>query len=186
LVPQPDSFDVTRRTAYLVLLLAAFAVVLPQLAVPLLAPPGTLRAPVDTSFSAPVTWPYAFGAAVCHQRPDRSFALGGNQLPVCERCLAIEFGMLAAFGAAVALEPRGGFVESLGAFLPRRLRSRTGVLAVGLALMLPMVLDGGLQLVTVYVSAAPQRVVTGFLYGIGQAGIVIGISAWFLARRAKA
>lgn len=176
----------TRRTAYLVLLLAAFVVVLPQLAVPFLAPPGTLRAPVESSLSAPATWPYAFGAAVCHQRPDRSLVLDGNQIPVCERCLAIEFGMTAAFGASVALAPSGGFVDSLGAFLPRRLRSRAGVLAVGLALTLPMVLDGGLQIVTVYVSAAPQRVATGFLYGIGQAAVIIGISAWFLARRAKA
>ena len=51
--------------------------------------------------------------------------------------------------------------------------------------MLPMVLDGGLQLVTAYVSATPQRVVTGFLYGIGQAGIVIGIAAWLVARRSE-
>lgn len=175
-----------RRTVWILLLAAALAVILLQFAAPLAMPAGTIRAPVAASLDEPATWPYAVGAAVCHQRPDRSFALGGNQLPVCERCLAIEFGMLAAFGAAVALGPRGGFVESLGAFLPRRLRSRAGVLAVGFALMLPMVLDGGLQLVRVYVSATPQRVVTGFLYGIGQAGIVIGISAWLLVRWAKA
>ena len=176
----------TRRTAYLVLLFASLAVVLPQLAVPLLAPPGTLHAPVASSLSAPATWPYAFGGAVCHQRPDRSFALAGNQLPVCERCLAIELGMVAAFGAAVALAPVSGFVDSLGAFLPRRLRSRAGVLVVGLALMLPMAFDGGLQLATSYVSATPQRVASGLLYGIGQAGLVIGVVAWLLARWAKA
>ena len=93
--------------------------------------------------------------------------------------------MAAAFALAVLVVPRGGFVASLSAFLPERLRSTAGVLAVGLLLMLPMVLDGGLQLVTAYVSATPQRIVTGFLYGIGQAGIVIGTAAWLVARRSE-
>ena len=171
-----------RLTVWLLLLMAALAVVLPQFAVPLLLPAGTLRAPVPASLNEPATWPYAFGAAVCHQRPDRSFALEGNQLPVCERCLAIELGMAAALAAAVLVAPRGGFVASLSAFLPERFRTLTGVLAVGLLLMFPMVLDGGLQLATAYVSATPQRVATGFLYGIGQAGIVIGCAAWLAAR----
>lgn len=175
-----------RRTVWLLLVLAALAVIVPQFAVPLAVPAGTLRAPIAASLDEPATWPYAFGAHVCHQRPDRSFALDGNQLPVCERCLAIELGMAAAFAAAVLVAPRGGFFASLSAFLPRVLRSPAGVLAAGLVLLLPMVLDGGLQLATAYVSATPQRVATGFLYGIGQAGIVIGIAAWLLATGAKA
>ncbi|MEN6342698.1 MAG: DUF2085 domain-containing protein [Methanospirillum sp.] len=141
---------------------------------------------MPTSLVEPATWPYAFGALVCHQWPDRSFALVGNQLPVCERCLAVELGMTAAFGAAVVVRPPSGFFPSLGAFLPRRFRSPSSVLAVGLGLMFPMVLDGGLQIVTAYVSATPQRVATGFLYGIGQAGIVIGLVAFALALRPDA
>lgn len=171
-----------RRTAWLLLLVAALAVILPQLAVPLLLPPGTVQVPVTASLDEPTTWPYAFGAGVCHQRPDRSFVLAGNQLPVCERCLAIELGMAAAFAAAVVVAPRGSFVASLSSFLPGRLRSAVGVLAVGLVLVLPMVVDGALQLVTAYVSATPQRVTTGLLYGIGQAGVVIGCVAWLSVR----
>jgi uncharacterized membrane protein len=136
---------------------------------------------VTASPGEPATWPYAFGALVCHQRPDRSFSLAGNQLPVCERCLAIELGMAAACAGAVLVAPHWGFFASFSAFLPVRLRSTAGALAVGLLLMLPMVLDGGLQLVTVYVSATPQRVLTGFLYGIGQAGILIGTATWLVA-----
>jgi uncharacterized membrane protein len=170
------------RSFWVLLLLAALAVILPQVAVPIAAPAGTLSVPVAASLGEPATWPYALGMLVCHQRADRSFALDGNQLPVCERCLAIELGMAAAFAAAVIVGPRGGFVASLSTFLPGRLRSTAGVLAVGLALMLPMVLDGGLQLVTAYVSATPQRVATGFLYGIGQAAIVIGVAAWLMRR----
>jgi uncharacterized membrane protein len=173
------------RAIWALLFLAALAVVLPQVVVPLALPPGTVRTPVAASLGEPTAWPYAFGALVCHQRPDRSFSLAGNQLPVCERCLAIELGMAAAFAAAVLVAPRGGFVTALSVFLPERLRSTAGVLAVGLVLMLPLALDGGLQLATAYVSATPQRVVTGFLYGIGQAGIVIGAAAWLLTRQSE-
>ncbi len=169
-----------RRATWVLLFLAALAVVLPQVVVPLVLPPGSVHVPVAPSPGEPATWPYAFGALVCHQLPDRSFAIAENQLPVCERCLAIELGMAAALAAAVLVAPRGGFVAALSAFLPGRLRSRAGVLAIGIALVLPMVLDGGLQLATTYVSDTPQRLLTGFLYGVGQAGVVIGLAAWLL------
>lgn len=154
----------------------------PQLLVPLALPAGTVHTPTAAMLSEPTTWPYAFGGSFCHQRPDRSFSLAGNQLPVCVRCLAIELGVMAGLCAAVAVRPRGGFFTALGAFLPLRLRSRAGVLAVGLALMLPMSIDGSLQLVSPYLSATPQRLVTGLLFGIGYAGIVIGATAWHLQR----
>lgn len=171
-----------RRRVWILFFLAALAVILPQIVVPLAMPAGTLHMPVAFSLEEPATWPYAFGTLVCHQRPDRSFALAGNQLPVCERCLAIELGMAAAFAATLLVAPRGGFFTSLSAFLPGRFRSAAGVLTVGLVLMLPMAVDGWLQLVTVYVSATPQRIGTGFLYGLGQAGIIIGIVAWLVLR----
>lgn len=167
-----------QRAPWVLLLLAALLVIVPQFLVPLVEPAGTLHAPVTVSLERPATWPYAFGVMVCHQRPDRSFFIRENQFPVCERCLAIEVGMTLAFGAAVLVSPPPGFFASLGTFLPRRLRGRAGVLAVGIALMLPMVLDGGLQIVTPYVSTTPARVLTGLLYGVGQGGLVIGIVAW--------
>lgn len=40
---------------------------------------------------------YLAGAAVCHQRPDRSFHPWGVQMPVCARCLGVYAG--AAVGA---------------------------------------------------------------------------------------
>lgn len=164
-----------QRASWVLLLLTALLVIVPQFLVPLAEPPGTLHVPDAVSLDRPDTWPYAFGARVCHQRSDRSFFIRENQLPVCERCLAIELGMTLAFGAAVVVSPPPGFFASLGPFLPRRLRGRMGVLVVGIALMLPMVLDGGLQLTTPYVSTTPVRVLTGFLYGIGQGGLVIGL-----------
>jgi len=181
----PTVLDVIKdgRIIWIGLLLVSLIVVTPQFLVPLALPAGTVHLHTLGTPGEPTVWPYtlpyAFGARFCHQRPDRSFTLNGNQLPVCERCLAIELGIVAALCAAVAVRPRGGFFSPLGAFLPSRLRSPPAVLTVGLALMLPMVLDGSLQLVTTYVSAMPQRLVTGFLFGIGYAGIVIGIVAMF-------
>jgi uncharacterized membrane protein len=41
---------------------------------------------------------YAVGSIICHQLPERSFHIGGVQLPVCARCLGIYAG-----AAAIAL-----------------------------------------------------------------------------------
>jgi len=43
---------------------------------------------------------YWLGAMVCHQRPDRSFHLGGGQLPVCARCMGLYLS--AALGVVYA------------------------------------------------------------------------------------
>lgn len=34
------------------------------------------------------------GSAFCHQIPDRSYALGDLQMPLCARCIALQFGFL--------------------------------------------------------------------------------------------
>jgi len=36
---------------------------------------------------------YSAGALVCHQLPERSFALAGRQLPVCARCSGLYIGI---------------------------------------------------------------------------------------------
>ncbi len=64
--------------------------------------------------AAPTDVVYPLAAAVCHQQPERSFALRGVQLPVCARCaglyvsgalgaLAAWFGRRRAPGSARAL-----------------------------------------------------------------------------------
>lgn len=47
---------------------------------------------------------YAFGALVCHQRPDRSFHVAGVQLPVCARCTGLYLS--AAIGVVFACARR--------------------------------------------------------------------------------
>jgi uncharacterized membrane protein len=63
---------------------------------------------------------YAFGALVCHQRPERSFYMGLAQLPVCARCYGIYLG--AAFGALGVVMLGSAYRAAL---LPRtRIRAR--------------------------------------------------------------
>jgi hypothetical protein len=49
---------------------------------------------------AGAAWLDAVGGIICHQLPERSFAIDGRQLPVCGRCLGLYAG--AAAGALVA------------------------------------------------------------------------------------
>jgi uncharacterized membrane protein len=52
---------------------------------------------------------YAVGDRVCHQRPERSFAVAGTPLPVCARCSGLYLsGTLGALlGLAWSLSTRG-------------------------------------------------------------------------------
>lgn len=52
--------------------------------------------------------PYAIGALVCHQLPDRSFHLWGAQLPVCARCTGLYVGAALGLAAWVATARRRG------------------------------------------------------------------------------
>jgi uncharacterized membrane protein len=68
---------------------------------------------------------YAFGALICHQRPDRSFYLGAAQLPVCARCVGLYAGGAAAalvsMLATGCIRMRGARIMLLGAALPTAL-----------------------------------------------------------------
>jgi uncharacterized membrane protein len=54
----------------------------------------------------PATLLYDVSSRVCHQRPERSFHLGGVQLPVCARCFGLyassAIGGLLAWGSSRA------------------------------------------------------------------------------------
>lgn len=63
----------------------------------LVAAPPALAHP---GLAVPAAVVYAASARLCHQRPERSFALAGRQMPVCARCLGLY--VAGALGAAVA------------------------------------------------------------------------------------
>ena len=80
----------------------------------------------------------------CHCRPDRSFYYRGVRFPLCARCIGELAGILLAVLIGWPYRPS---ITMLGLML------------------LPMVLDGAVQLLTVYESTNPRRFVTGLLFG---------------------
>jgi uncharacterized membrane protein len=72
------------------------------------APLSADHAPQSVRVATALT--YVGAGYICHQRPERSFHLGGHQLPVCARCtglyLAAPFGL-----AAVMLMRRRGAAD---------------------------------------------------------------------------
>ena len=52
---------------------------------------------------------YVTGSFVCHQRPERSFQLGGRQMPVCARCAGL-------YAAAAVAAPLALFLVSASSF----------------------------------------------------------------------
>jgi uncharacterized membrane protein len=52
---------------------------------------------------------YMLGSALCHQRADRSFHVGGAQLPVCARCTGIYLGAPVGVAAVLAFSRRRSF-----------------------------------------------------------------------------
>jgi len=99
---------------------------------------------------------YNAGDANCHQRSNRSFFLNDNQLPFCARDVSIFLGL--AIGAALLI------------FLSLELHIFWILLG-----LVPMALDGGIQLFTSYESTNLMRFLTGIL-----AGIVTGIALGYI------
>jgi uncharacterized membrane protein len=105
---------------------------------------------------------YGLGDSQCHQIKDRSFFLNGNQIPFCVRDSAIFLGM--ALGLGIALFKR----------YPIKLWWIIGGL-------IPIGLDGGLQLVTSYESNNVFRLITGGLAGIVTT-LALGFVLWDISK----
>ena len=104
---------------------------------------------------------YRIGDVECHQLANRSYFINGNQMPFCARDLGIFVGLAAGFG--------------LVSFYP--FRPNPFYLLLGLV---PMGIDGGLQLVTEYESTNPLRLATGFIAGVA-ASLLLAVYIFVLA-----
>ena len=100
---------------------------------------------------------YYLGDVNCHQLSHRSYEYNNNQMPFCARDVGIFAGL--------AL----GFIGSLG----RRVEL---TLPIVILCLLPIGLDGTVQLLTDYESTNPKRVITGLIAGIAT-GIALKIIA---------
>ncbi len=125
---------------------------------------------------------YAFGDLNCHQKHERSWAINGNQMPVCVRDVGIFFGFVigvALFGSRGLNRwtIRDTFLsvfpdDALESTYANDYRMRNMAIILGLGII-PMAIDGFTQLGTDYESTNPVRLVTGIL-----SGLVIG---WFVS-----
>ncbi|MCI6486722.1 MAG: DUF2085 domain-containing protein [Clostridiales bacterium] len=87
--------------------------------------------------------PIIFG---CHCRSDRSFFYHGEQFPICARCTGELLGIIFSLFSC--------FFFRLPVWL-------------SVLFMLPLCVDGFVQLKTSYESTNIKRVVTGFFFGYG-------------------
>lgn len=97
----------------------------------------------------------------CHQIPERSFFIRGYQLPLCARCTGI------AMGHATSL-----LLCVLHVILP---------LWVSLLMLIPLIVDGGVQLLFFVMSNNARRFVTGMLYGVGSIQIMASIVLYLMS-----
>lgn len=102
---------------------------------------------------------YIIGDLECHQIAERSYFLNGNQMPFCSRDLGLFIGLMVGFGIATFIS----------------IQINPLLLILGL---LPLGLDGGIQLVTEYESTNALRVATGALAG---AALALLLAVFILA-----
>ena len=121
-------------------------------ALPVVAP--LLAAAGHPGLARPIYWGFSF---LCHQRPDRSFFVFGHKMACCERCAAV---YAAFFAWTLVYAGLRGHLRPL---------SRTGVILFSL----PMFVDGTTQLIGLRQSNWQLRVVTGTLFALGAAWLVL-------------
>ena len=93
--------------------------------------------------------PIIFG---CHTRNDRSFYFNGRKFPICARCTGEFIGIIFSIFTFKFYNPN---------------------LLINVLIMIPMLLDGFLQLLTRYESNNIKRLITGILFGYSLCNIFI-------------
>lgn len=136
---------------------------------PLLEPPGTVNFGENgvvgrfehyqniSGMQNPVSKAmYIFGDWECHQHASRSYFLNGNQMPVCSRCS----GIFISIGISAMI------------FVFFRIKMPFWMI---IALIVPLALDGGIQLISSYESSNIIRLITGILAGFATVAAMDGI-----------
>lgn len=86
-------------------------------------------------------------AFMCHQKPERSFHFKGKQFPLCARCTGILIGYFLGISIACITHCKNYLWL--------------------LICLIPMTLDGGIQLIFKKESNNFRRLITGILGGVG-------------------
>lgn len=114
-------------------------------------------------------WIYHAGDEQCHQLPQRSLSLNGNQMPFCSRCVSIY--LLMAIGLAITVLPRLPRYDDITAL-------RWWVVVIALV---PIGVDGLAQLYGLWESTNLVRFATG-----GLIGAVTGLALGYMLREVGA
>jgi uncharacterized membrane protein len=95
---------------------------------------------------------------VCHRLPERSFFYRGKQFPICARCTGILLGYLIGILYAVIYGRIAFYISIL--------------------LLIPLTIDGSVQLAGKWKSTNRRRLLTGILAGVGTIFLLFGIMAY--------
>jgi uncharacterized membrane protein len=125
-----------------------------------------LASPIGPASLAALT--YGIGSVICHQIPERSFHLGGLQLPVCGRCLGIYAGAAVAAAAFAAARFRGAHPTALTSLDAR---------AICFLGAIPSIVTVGLEWSGVWGGTNVVRAAAGAPLGIGGAFVVMSALA---------
>ena len=109
---------------------------------------------------------YLFGSAICHQRPERSFYLFAEQLPVCARCTGVYAG------AALAAVLYVGFFRRPATDHSAPVPTATARLILVLAAV-PMVASLVYEWTTGDVPSNMLRATTGIAFGGAVAYVIL-------------
>lgn len=96
---------------------------------------------------------------LCHQLPERSFAVGGVPLALCHRCTGVVAGLVTGVLALPLLGPAAA-----------RIRDRARVLLLGAAV--PLALDWAVEVLGIWANTPASRALTGAVFGVA-AGLVL-------------
>ena len=109
-----------------------------------------------TSFSSPL---YHFFSSICHQLPERSFHVAGEQFGVCSRCFGVYFGLVAGF-VIYPLWRNIADIEPLSRFWL-------------FASMIPIGVDWSLTVFGIWENNHFSRFVTGLILGVACATYIV-------------
>jgi uncharacterized membrane protein len=126
---------------------------------------GYLGVRVGLLFAAPCmnpddsAWMYDYFSLECHQLAERSFFINGRPMPLCARCTGIAVGSLVGNLSYYFL--KDFYFNTI--YAEYNVLAAIGIIFLG---MLPLVIDGSLQMLSNYKSNNPLRLGTGILFGI--------------------
>ncbi|MFM9904928.1 MAG: DUF2085 domain-containing protein [Pyrinomonadaceae bacterium] len=134
--------------------IVGFAVVLVWVTAILAAPIAKANGLV--AVSSPL---YHFFSFICHQLPDRSFHVEGEQFGVCSRCFGVYFGLLLGFAVyplwrnITEIEPLPRFWLFLS--------------------LIPITIDWSLTIFGIWENTHMSRLITGLILGVACATYIV-------------